>query len=218
MDKETIYQGLIDKAISPEELAHRAIRTPDLIPLLLAAMQEKPAAVRYGCQKALRIVVDEEPDLLAESFDLWLEMLEHQQNIFQWQALYMLAGLTSVVAEGRMEASLDRYFARITGPVMITANNAIKGSVRIVKAKPGLAEPVLQHILRAERGSYESQTCYEIVMGHAMKAFYAIRKWVQHPQLLYDFALRHQDYQHPLPKSAAPKLIARLGKDYSLAG
>jgi hypothetical protein len=215
MNKELIYKGLIEKTLSADELALEAFRDEDLIPILLNGMQESPASLKYGCQKALRKLVDKEPAVLRQSFDLWVEMLEHKENIFQWQALHMIAGLASVVSNEQMEKVLDPYFARVTGPVMITANNAIKGSVLIVKARPDLAKIVLRHILRSERGSYESQTCYEIVMGHAMKAFYKMRKWAEQPQVLYEFAKRHNAYSHPVPRSSSKKLIERMQKDFS---
>ena len=160
--------------------------------------------------------MDDEPKLLLPYFDTFVELLDHEKNIFQWQGLYMLAGLAGVDEEGRIEGILEKYFARVTGPVMITAANAIKWSPKIVLAQPDLADEVVGHILRCERGSYETDSCYEVVMGSAMKAFYKMRKWVRPPEIMLEFAKRHSDTEHPITQAASKKLLARLEKDFSL--
>jgi hypothetical protein len=127
----------------------------------------------------------------------------------------MLSGLAGVDSKGKMAQNLERYFARVRGPNIITATNAIKHSPLIDRAQPKLAERVLEYIFLSERGSYESQECFEMVIGTAIKAFYKLRKWTSQPIALYELALRHQEYSHPVPKISSKKLIARLQKDFA---
>jgi hypothetical protein len=46
---------------------------------------------------------------------------------------------------------LDRYFAPISGPVMVTAANIIGGAVKIARAKPALTERIVSEILKVEK-------------------------------------------------------------------
>ena len=218
MNAIDVYAGLADKTISAEELAKAASTDPGMLQILLDGMEEQKAAVKYGCSKALRLLCDEAPELLYPHFDLFTEMLQHPNNIFQWQALYVLAGLAGVDEDGKIEGILDDYFARIEGPVMVTAANAIKWAAKIVKGQPDLADQVVAQVLRGEAGVYESAECHEIVCGAAINTFYRIRKWVSEPEVLYAFAQRHRNSERMPTRKAAEKFIARYEKDYSLAG
>jgi hypothetical protein len=213
MNAKQIYAGLADKTLSAEEIAKEAMAHPELVQVLVDGMGEPKAEVKYGCAKVLRILTDEEPALLYPHFDTFAAMLDNPNNIFQWQALYVLAGLSGVDEELRIEPLLPDYFARIEGPVMVTAANAIKGAALIVSGQPALAEAVVEQVLRAEGGKYESTECHEIVCGQALKTFYKIRKWVSDPERLLAFAQRHADSPRPSTAKAAAKLIGRLEKE-----
>ena len=185
------------------------MRKKDLVPLLVEGMAQKKAEVKYGSAKALRILTDENPDLLYPYFDTFAGLLGHANKIFQWEAIYVLAGLAGVDEEGKINGILDAYFARIEGPNMVTAANIVSGAARIVAAQPDLAPHLVAEILRAERGRYESADCYEVVSGAVLKAFTKIYKWVDDPSLLVAFAKRHRVSSRPSTRKAAKALLAK---------
>ena len=213
MDAQQIYAGLAEKSLSAEEIARKALTHPELVPALVAGMGEPKAEVKYGCAKALRILTDEEPGLLYPHFEVFAAMLDNPNNIFQWQALYVLAGLSSVDTEHKLAPLLPAYFARVEGPILVTAANAIKGAALIVGGQPDLADAIVEHVLRVEQGKYEDAECYEIACGTALKTLYKIRKWVGIPHELLAFAQRHAASPRPATAKAAAKLIERLEKE-----
>jgi len=217
MNASQIYKGLAEKTITAEEIAGRTIAKPELVQIMVAGMAESKAEVKYGCAKVLRIVSDKEPELLYPHFDLFAKMLQNPNNIFQWQAIYVLARLAGVDEDGKFEAVLDDYFTQVEGPVMVTAANAINHSALIVRGQPRLADQVVKHIFRGELGIYEESDCHEIVCGTALKTFYKIRKWVSDPEPLYQFALRHLDSPRAPTAKAAEKFIARYEKEFAPA-
>ncbi|MEX2162387.1 MAG: hypothetical protein WD751_10805 [Anaerolineales bacterium] len=212
MKSEEIYAQLASRKVSPADLAKKAARKPELIPILVEGMCQKKAEVKYGSAKALRFVVDEQPELLYPYFDVFAVMLDNRNNIFQWEALYLLAGLACVDEDDKLEDLLPAYFARLEGPTMITAANTIKGGSQIAKARPDLAKRIVKEILRAEDGHYETSECYEIVCGEALKAFDKIYKFLEDPSVVVAFAKRHRDSGRNSTRMAAQKLLARNTK------
>ena len=204
-----VYQKLADKELSGADLAKRALAKEELVPILVDGMGQKKAETKYGCAKALRIIADERPELLYPHFETFAGMLDNPNNIFQWEGIYLLAGLAGVDEENKIDGILDSFFAKIEGPLMITAANIIKGAAQIVAARPHLGSRIVAEILRAEHGHYETPECYEIVCGTALKAFAKIYKWVPDSQPMLQFAQRHQRSSRAATRAAAEKLLAR---------
>ena len=167
------------------------------------------ARVKYGCAKALRILSDERPDLLYTNFDFFVDLLDHRNKIFQWEAIYVLAGLASADKHRKIDQLLDKYCAPIEGPVMITANNVIKGATRIAAAKPYLADRIAERILRVQKGRYETSECYEITCGTALKAFEELFSIVSDSKPLLRFARAHLDSPRNSTQREAEKLVER---------
>lgn len=202
---EAVYAGLAEKTITAEELAKRSVAELELASVLVDLVGQAKADVKYGWVKALRLLVDEEPELLYAHFATFAGMLHSENNIFQWEALHLLASLAAVDDENTLEAVLDDSFAPIEGQIMITAANGIKSAAQIVRARPRYAGRIARDVLRAENGGCESTECYEIVCGNPIKTFHTIHRWVSDPQLLTQFAGRYEDSSREPTRKAALK-------------
>lgn len=208
-----IYQELASRKITAEALAKKAVKNRELIAPIVEGMGEQVAEVKYGCAKALRIIVEEEPELLYPYFDQFASMLRKPASkIFLWEAIYLLAGLAPVDEDEKLEGVLPDYFAHIEGPMMITAANIVKGGAELVAARPEFAQRAVKEILRTERGKYETAECYEIVIGNALKTFTKIYKWVEDKQPVVHFAERHKGSSRPSTRKVAEALLAKAAK------
>lgn len=185
--------------------------------MLINGLHVQKAKVRYGCAKALRVIVDEAPALLYPYFDSFAALLCSSNNLFKWEAAYLLARLAGVDRHHKLEEVWEQYFARIIGPGMITAANIIKGGSRIAQSRPDLADSVVTEILRAEHGHYETTECYEIVCGHAFKALAKLVDLVSDPTPLFEFAERHLNSTRPATRKAAETLLEIQGSSQHAA-
>ncbi|MCL5428963.1 MAG: hypothetical protein M1347_04050 [Chloroflexi bacterium] len=209
MKIKKIYQQLADKSITAEQLARKVIAKPALLPVLVDGLDEVKADVKYGCGKALRIVVDQEPALLYPYFDIFANMLEHRNKIMRWEAIYLIAGLASVDEEDKITAIWRDYFRPIEGPEMITAANIVNGAVSIAVARRELVEPAIREILRVRKGKYETEECYRVVAGAALKAFDKIYKLAPDKKLLVEFAELHAKSSRIPTRNAARRLLEK---------
>jgi hypothetical protein len=209
MKLESIYIGLSKGMLSPEKLAVMARKESAVIQVLINGMKMPGAKIKYGCAKALRILVKDSPAMLYPHFDTFSDQLNSSNKIMKWEAIYLIAGLSGVDTRNKFDKIWDFYFAGIEGPVMITAANLIKGGTTIALKRPEIADDIVVEILRVQNGHYESAECYEIVCGQALKAFSKLIGWVDDPHPMFEFAGEHQGSTRPSTRRAAEKLLKR---------
>jgi hypothetical protein len=214
MKATQLYQQLAEKSITAEKLATKAIADPRLLPAILDGLDQPKADVKYSCGKALRVIADKDPEILYPYFDLFGEMLASPNKIMRWEAIYVIAGLASVDEEDRISDIWKAYFRPIEGPEMITAANIVNGAAEIAIARRELLEPAIREILRVRNGKYETEECYRVVAGAALKAFDKLYKLVEDKSPLVHFAELHASSSRLPTRNAARRLLekhSRLG-------
>ena len=178
MPKKTprLIDRIKQKGANIEEIANQAIHEPDSISELLAGLRHEKGSIRLGCEKTLRLISEQQPELIYPYFDTFADMLDSENNLLKWGAIITIANLTAVDSEDKFEKIFKKYYALITTPVMITAANIIGSSPRIAAAKPELIEKISKEILKVEKAQYESkgalsQDCNSVACGHAISSF-----------------------------------------------
>lgn len=209
MSDQQIYKQLAARSLSADQLTKKVIAKPSLIPIVVDGLDQVRADVKYTCGKVLRSVVDEEPELLYPYFDLFASMLDGSNKIMRWEAIYLIAGLVAVDEEDKLSAVWADYFRPIAGPEMITAANIVNGAARIAMAQRDLLDSAIKEILRVRKGKYETEECYRVVAGAALKAFDKLYKFVQDKEPLIDFAELHARSSRIPTRNAATRLLEK---------
>lgn len=209
MKANQIYLQLERKETTVEQLAHRAAKQPELIPAIVDGLDQPKADVKYPCGKALRVIVEEQPELLYPYFDLFASMLESSNKIMRWEAIYVIAGLAAVDEDDKLSAVWKTYFRPIEGPEMITAANIVNGAARIAAARRDLTEPAIREILRVHNGKYETEECYRVVAGAALKAFNKLYRLAGDKEALVRFAELHASSSRLPTRNAARRLLEK---------
>ena len=80
-------------ALNPQRLALKAIRQPRLLPSIIEGLKADKARVKYGCAKTLRLISEQRPDRLYPFFDCFVHLLDHENKILQWEAIFVLSQL-----------------------------------------------------------------------------------------------------------------------------
>lgn len=171
MATSRLHSQIAMKDSDKERIAARVIRNPQRIPELIEGLTSDRPPIKYGCGKVLRIVSDREPGLLYPHMDFFVGLLDHQNKILQWEGIYVIANLTRVDEKKKFEKIFRRYFAPITGTVLITAANVIGGAATIALAKPRLSDRIAKELLRVDTARYKTTECRRVALGHAIQAF-----------------------------------------------
>ncbi|KPK76258.1 MAG: hypothetical protein AMJ79_07395 [Phycisphaerae bacterium SM23_30] len=171
MAESKILEKLAQKETDKEKIAAQVIKKPDLLEVILEGLNAKPARVKYPCAKVIRIISDQNPEMLYPHFDIFVNLLDHENNVLKWEGIYVLANLARVDDQKKFEKIFDKYFAPICGPVLITAANVIGGAAKIARVQPRLTEKIAQEILKVEKAKYKTAECRRVALGQTINTF-----------------------------------------------
>ena len=171
MSPSDLLQEISRKETDKNEIVDRIIRSPELISEIIEGLSVDKARIKYGCAKILRLLSEKNPEILYPRFDFFVELLDSDNSFIKWDAIHVLGNLAAADTEGKFEIILDRYFAPIPGPVLITAANVIGGAAKMALAKPALTERVTGEILKVEKAQYQTDECRNVALGQAIDSF-----------------------------------------------
>ena len=192
---------------NPPQLARRVIENPGLLKTVIEGLDADAARIRFGCAKVLRVLSETRPDLLYTRFDFFVRLLEHPNQIFQWEAARVLSHLARVDAEEKFTLIFERYFSPIRGSVMITAATVIQGGARIALAKPRFAERIATEVLKVDRARYQTPECRNVAIGHAIAAFGEFFDLVQNRARVLRFARKQLKNSRPATRKKAEQFL-----------
>jgi hypothetical protein len=203
-----IIEKISKKGSNKEQIAKEVIKSPEFIPQILEGINSSKGGIRLGCEKILRQISEQRPDLIYPYFDTFIKMLDSENNILKWGAIITISNLASVDTNGKFEIIFKKYFSSITDKTMITASNIIKNSWKIALAKPELEEQIIQEILKTEKARYVnkgqlSPECNNVVCGHAIDSFDKFYGEIKNKKPVVDFIKRQlNNTRKPVAKKA----------------
>ncbi|MBN1292703.1 MAG: hypothetical protein JXB48_12755 [Candidatus Latescibacteria bacterium] len=175
----TIVKKIGLKSSDKEKIVEQVIKNPECLPEIIEGLHAKKGAVKFGCEKVLRLVSEKKPELVYPFFDVFAALLDSENNFLKWGAILTVANLTVVDSENKFEKIFEKYYAPVTGPAVVTAANIMSGSVVIAGAKPELLNYITRKILKVEQAQYRhhgklSPECYNVACGHAIHYFHEV--------------------------------------------
>jgi hypothetical protein len=206
-----LLQQLAAKEITAETIAEKVIQHPELLPEVFEGLNESKANIKYGCLKVLRLISEQQPELLYPKFDFFVELLDSEVTFFKWGAIIIIANLAAVDTNHKFESVFDKYFAPIPDHVMITAANIIGSSAKIALAKPDLTERITKEILKVEKAIYQTDECRDVAIGHAIKSFQHFFDQIKNKKPVIMFIKKQLDNTRNGTRKAAEKFLRTYG-------
>jgi hypothetical protein len=167
---------LAEKKIKPDALAEKVIANLNLLPDIMEGISSQTPVIKFGCAKILRTVSHRKPDSMYAQMDVFIGMMELDNNIIKWNAMDVLGNLTKVDINNKFEDIFDRYYALLSDESMVTAGHVIDNSGKIAVTKPRLSQKITDHLLRIE-DIPRSDECVNILVG---KVIVAIDEYFDH--------------------------------------
>ncbi len=177
---------------------------------LLIEQMGLPGCEKFRVSKRLIAMSEKNPAALVPCFTQFRGLMNAENQIIKWTAFKIIANL-STVADGRQIAAvIDEYLAPISGPVMITAANAIVGAAKIAAAQPVLAEKVVRGILCVEHARYQTDECRNIAIGRAITALGTIGKEIAGQPSVVNFVERQTSNSRNATRKKAVAFLRKL--------
>ena len=187
MKKQDLFTRLIAKERNLQQIAKMAIKSPAIVKYLVSGIKEENVRIKYGCNNTLLIISEETPELVYPHFFIFKDYLSSENKFIKWTAILIIANLTRCDNKNEFDKIFNSYFSEITGPVMITAANIIKGAAVIAKAKPYLTEKIIDELFKIKDAGYQTAECLNIVIGHTISSFDKFFKQINNKREVLDF-------------------------------
>lgn len=167
--------------------------------------------IKYGMQKKILKLSEEKPADLYVDFDYFVELLDNSNNILRWTGILVLGNLASVDKDKKLGQVLPKLISMLDTGKMITAANTIKSLTEIAKAKPELADELVQEILKVKKYKYDSEECSNIAVGHALKNIESILNLLTEDtkNQVMEFAQAEISNTRPATAKKAQKLLSK---------
>ncbi len=209
-----IAEKLKQKGADVAAIAAEAIENPETMEELVEGVMAPKGTLRYGFEKVLRAISEQRPELVYRFFDRLVDLLDSKNSFLKWGAILTIANLTAVDSEGRFEKVFRKYYAPITGPVMVTAANIIGGSAKIISAKPELAQRITRWILKVEKAEFErhgepSPECRNVALGQAIETFDQVFDKIDNKATVVRFVKRQLKNMRPQVVKKAEEFLAK---------
>ena len=213
MNEQKIIEQIKSKK-DIDELVYQVIKNPKLIEVLISTIDSEKGSIKFGCEKIVRLVSEKKPELVYPYFDFLVKLLDSENNFLKWGAIITISNLSSVDSKNQFEKIFNKYYAPVTGPIMVTAANIVGSSWKIVQAKPKLTDRIVDEILKIEKAKYEhkgelSPECNNVVCGHAIDSFERFFEKVKNQKKIMAFIKRQLNNTRPSVKKRAEKFMKK---------
>lgn len=209
MSESKLLQQIAQEEANKESIADRIITTSKLLPEVLEGLSSDKPNIKYGCAKILNIISEKEPEILYPKIDFFINLLDNHNKILKWNAILIIANLTAVDTKNKFEEIFDKYFAPISGPVMITAANIVKGASKIALTKPNLTERITRELLRVENANYQTTECRNVALGHTIKSFDQFFDQIKHREPVIKFVRKQLKNTRNATKKKAEEFMKK---------
>jgi len=183
-----------NKSITTQELLQKVIHDFRLLPEIIKGASSSKAAIRYGCAKVLMDLSKEYPEKLYPYIDSFIEMLNSEYRILTWNAMAIIANLTTVDTQKKFDAIFDRYYSFLNDEHMVTVANVVGHSGNIALAKPYLIPKITSELLKVEAVSttpHLTEECKRVIIEKAIKSFGQFFDKIEQKKKVIAFVEKH---------------------------
>lgn len=191
-----MLQKLGNKTITKKELVQAIEANFGLLPMVLDGVASPKANIRYGCGSILIELSEKHPIELYPYIDRFIALLDSRYRISVWNALSIVANLTSVDTDGKFEKNFNKYYGFLNSEYMVTVANVVRNSERIVSNKPHLADKIMTELLKVQNlksTPHISNECKLVIAQHAIRTFNKLIENTQNRKPLLDFAQKYKN-------------------------
>ncbi len=155
----------------------------------------------------MRIISGKDPQKLYSEFDFFVNFLDSENNIIKWNALEVIADLTTVDSQERFDKIFRKYYDLLSDESMITAGHVIDNSGKIATAKPYLQDRITRELLRVEEIQYKTSECRNILLGKVILSFNRYISHVDNKEEMISLAERQQNNSRRATRAKAEKFL-----------
>lgn len=210
-----LLEKLVDKSLTKEQLLEKIKRDFKLIPEVVDGMNSSKAAIRYGCGKVLMNFSEDQPGKLYPYFDFFVKILDSKYRILTWQAMAIIANLTSVDKDRKFDSIFNKYYNFINDEYMVTVANLVGNSGKIALFKPNLIPMITNEILKVEdlkTTPHLTDECKRVIAESAITTFDMFFDKIENKEKVFSFVKKQVNSSRRSLKIKAEEFLDKWGK------
>jgi hypothetical protein len=168
--ENSLLARVADKTLTKEELRQKVEQNFNLLVVLLKGTGSPKAVVRYGCAKVLMDLSEAYPEKLYPYWNEFIILLDSKYRILTWNAMAIIANLTKVDKQDKLDTVFDKYYSFLNNDYMVSVANVVSNSAKIALAKPKLIPRITAELLNIENVSVTPHLTEECKLVIAEKA------------------------------------------------
>jgi hypothetical protein len=207
-----LLEKLGNKELTKKQLYQQVEENFGLLPELVEGTSSSKASVRYGCSSVLMDLSEKYPQKLYPYMDDFVGLLDSKYRILTWNAMAIIANLTSVDADRKFDAVFDKYYGFLNNEYMVTVANVVGNSAKIANAKPYLAQKITTELLKVEdltSTPHLTEECKRVIAEHAIRTFNAYFDLIADKEQVLAFARKHQNSPRATLKKEAQNFLKK---------
>ena len=147
---ECLVDELNQKEDHSKGIAEKAMNNHQLISVLLNFVSSDITRVKFRSIKVLNIVSGRNPEILYPHVDFFIELLDNVNKVILWNAMDILANLSTVDSQKKMEDIFEKFYGFLSDESMITAGHVVDNSWKIAKSKHEYENRITGKLLELE--------------------------------------------------------------------
>jgi len=207
-----LFQGLLDKSLTKDELFKLVKTNNNLIPDIIKGVSSSKATIRYSCAKVLMDLSEENPEKIYDYMDLFINLLDSKYRILTWNAIITIANLIKVDNMKKFDQIFDKYFDLLHDEYMVTVANIVGSSSKIALAKPYLINKITTELLKVDKIKitlHLTEECKRVIAEKAIISFDTFFSKIEDKEKVLSFAEKHINSSRKTLKNEAEKFIKK---------
>ena len=203
----SIIPDLIDKKITIQTAAEKAIKNESILSELLDGILSKKEEIRFNSHETLLYISGNNPAVLYPKWDYLSNLLTSDNHFHRYIAINLIANLVKVDSEQKFERDFDQYFQNIAGERTMVAGQAAMNAGKIAKAKPNLQAKITKILLKIDRIHQGKQT--ELMKAAATTAFDDYFDEAVDKEKIVDFVKSSLESDSPKARKVAKEFLEK---------
>jgi hypothetical protein len=207
-----LFQDLIDKKITKEELYNIVKSDYKLIHDIIEGVSSSKATIRYSCAKILMDLSKEKPEKLYDHMDFFINLLDSKYRILTWNAIITLAYLTRIDKMKKFDKIFDKYFSLLNNDYMVTVANIVGNASIIALAKPYLTNRITNELLRVDKikiTPHLTEECKRVIAEKTIISFDEFFKNIEDKEKVVSFVKKYTNSSRKTLKNEAEKFLKK---------
>jgi hypothetical protein len=215
MDRTTLIEEL-KKKYNLEVYIALVMTDNSVIPLLFDLIEQDKSSLKFLCEKIIRELSQEKPELLYPYFERMSQLLDSENNFIKWGFILSLPNMLTVDQEHKWEKISKQFYALIDSNSIVVFGNFVSGLPIILNKHPEDEDFIMSKLLSIENHVFlhkneVSPECINVAIGHIINYFDKIYAKSNYKQEMITFAQKNlNNDRYPVRRKAKAFLKKQL--------